>query len=72
MAHPAGHPGPGRPPPAASPPAAPGLVGFLALRSLAGNDSQWDEEPRCQILMVARLRQHLRRLPGGSACFSPC
>jgi hypothetical protein len=44
--------------------ALPGLVGFLALRSLAGNDSQWDEEPRCQILMVARLRKHLRRLLG--------
>ncbi len=42
----------------------PGLVGFLALRSLAGDDSQWDEEPRCQILMVVRLRQHLRRLLG--------
>jgi hypothetical protein len=44
--------------------AIPGLVGFLAARSLARNDSQWDEEPRCQILMVVRLRRHLRRLLG--------
>jgi hypothetical protein len=49
--------------------ALPGLVGFLALRSLAGNDSQWDEAPRCQILMVARLRQHLRRLLGAFGLF---
>ncbi|MGN6680394.1 MAG: hypothetical protein ACTHKL_21745 [Streptosporangiaceae bacterium] len=49
--------------------ALPGLVGFLALRSLAGNDNQWDEEPRCQILMVARLRQHLRRLLGAFGLF---
>jgi len=44
--------------------AIPGLVGFLAVRSLAWNDSQWDEEPRCQILMIVRLRRHLRRLLG--------
>jgi hypothetical protein len=44
--------------------AIPGLVGFLAARSLAWNDGQWDEEPRCQILMVVRLRRHLRRLLG--------
>jgi hypothetical protein len=44
--------------------AIPGLVGFLAARSLAWNDSQWNEEPRCQILMVVRLRRHLRRLLG--------
>jgi hypothetical protein len=44
--------------------AIPGLVGFLAARSLAWNDSQWDEDPRCQILMAARLRRHLRRLLG--------
>lgn len=44
--------------------AIPGLVGFLAARSLARNDSQWDEQPRCQILMVVRLRRHLRRLLG--------
>jgi hypothetical protein len=44
--------------------AIPGLVGFLAVRSLAWNDSQWDEDPRCQILMVVRLRRHLRRLLG--------
>lgn len=44
--------------------AIPGLVGFLAVRSLAWNDSQWDEEPRCQILMVVRLRRQLRRLLG--------
>jgi hypothetical protein len=44
--------------------AIPGLVGFLAARSLAWNDSQWNEEPRCQILMVVRLRRQLRRLLG--------
>jgi hypothetical protein len=44
--------------------AIPGLVGFLAVRSLAWNDSQWDENPRCQILMIVRLRRHLRRLLG--------
>lgn len=44
--------------------AIPGLVGFLAARSLAWNDSQWDEQPRCQILMAVRLRRHLRRLLG--------
>ena len=44
--------------------ALPGLVGFLALRSLARNDDQWHEEPRCQVLMVIRLRQRLRRLLG--------
>lgn len=49
--------------------ALPGLVGFLALRSLAANDSQWDEEPRRQILKVARLRQHLRRLLGAFGLF---
>jgi hypothetical protein len=35
--------------------AIPGLVGFLALRSLARNDSQWEQEARCQILLVVRL-----------------
>jgi hypothetical protein len=44
--------------------AVPGLVGFLAVRSLARNDDQWHEEPRCQVLMVLSLRQHLRRLLG--------
>jgi len=44
--------------------AVPGLVGFLAVRSLARNNSQWNEEPRCQVLMVVRLRRHLRRLLG--------
>jgi len=42
--------------------AIPGLFGFLAVRSLAWDDSQWDEEPRCQLLMVLRLRSYLRRL----------
>lgn len=43
--------------------AIPGFVGFLAVRSLAGDDSQWDEkEPQCQILMVVWLRRYLRRL----------
>ena len=49
--------------------AIPGLIGFLALRSLARNDSQWDEEPRCQILMVLQLRRHLRRLLGAFGLF---
>lgn len=47
----------------------PGLVGFLALRSLARNDSQWDEKPKCQILMAIHLRQHLRRLLGTFGLF---
>jgi hypothetical protein len=47
----------------------PGLVGFLAVRSLAWNDSQWDEDPRCQILMIVRLRRHLRRLLGAFGLF---
>lgn len=42
--------------------AIPGFVGFLAVRSLAGDDSQWNKEPECQILMVVWLRQNLRRL----------
>jgi hypothetical protein len=49
--------------------AIPGLVGFLAVRSLAWNDSQWDEDPRCQILMIVRLRRHLRRLLGAFGLF---
>ena len=47
----------------------PGLVGFLALRSLARNDNQWDEKPKCQILMAIHLRQHLRRLLGTFGLF---
>lgn len=47
----------------------PGLIGFLALRSLARNDSQWDEKPRCQILMAIHLRRHLRRLLGTFGLF---
>ena len=47
----------------------PGLVGFLALRSLARNDSQWEEKPKCQILMAIQLRQHLRRLLGTFGLF---
>jgi hypothetical protein len=45
--------------------AIPGFVGFLAVRSLAGEDSQWKKwkkKPQCQILMVVWLRQNLRRL----------
>ena len=49
--------------------AIPGLIGFLALRSLAGNDSQWDEKPQCQILMALQLRRHLRRLLGTFGLF---
>jgi hypothetical protein len=49
--------------------AIPGLVGFLALRSLARNDSQWEQEPRCQVLLVVRLRQHLRRFLGTFGLF---
>jgi len=41
----------------------PGLIGFLAVRSLARTDSQWkEEEPRCQLLLALWLRQTLRRL----------
>jgi hypothetical protein len=47
----------------------PGLVGFLALRSLARNNSQWDEKPKCQILMAIHLRHHLRRLLGTFGLF---
>lgn len=49
--------------------AIPGLIGFLALRSLARNDSQWDENPRYQILMAIHLRRHLRRLLGTFGLF---
>jgi hypothetical protein len=49
--------------------AIPGLIGFLALRSLARNDSQWDEKPQGQILMALRLRRHLRRLLGTFGLF---
>lgn len=49
--------------------AIPGLIGFLALRSLARNDSQWDEKPQRQILMALRLRRHLRRLLGTFGLF---
>jgi hypothetical protein len=49
--------------------AIPGLIGFLALRSLAREDSQWKEQPRCQILMAIHLRRHLRRLLGTFGLF---
>jgi hypothetical protein len=49
--------------------AIPGLVGFLALRSAARNDTQWKGKPRCQILLVMRLRRHLRRLLGTFGLF---
>jgi len=49
--------------------AIPGLVGFLALRSLARKDDQWDQDPRRQALTVLRLRTHLRRLLGTFGLF---
>lgn len=49
--------------------AIPGFAGFLAVRSLAGDDSQWKKEPRCQILMVVWLRQNLRRFLGTFGLF---
>ena len=42
----------------------PGLIGFLAVRSLARIDSQWKEEPQCRLLLALWLRQTLRRLLG--------
>lgn len=49
--------------------ALPGLIGFLALRSLAREDSQWEEKPRCQILMAVQMRRYLRRLLGALGLF---
>jgi hypothetical protein len=40
--------------------ALPGLLGFLAVRSLAVSDEQWTEPPECQIALLNRLRQELR------------
>ena len=49
--------------------AIPGFVGFLAVRSLAGNDSHREKEPRFQILQAVWLRQNLRRLLGTFGLF---
>jgi hypothetical protein len=44
--------------------ALPGLVSFLAIRNLAADDRQWQEPPRCLIVLVTRLRHELRRVLG--------
>ncbi|HKE70826.1 MAG TPA: hypothetical protein VKB55_16320 [Nocardioidaceae bacterium] len=40
----------------------PGLVGFLALRSIATDDANWAESDRCRVRLVMALRSELRRL----------
>lgn len=42
--------------------AIPGLVGFLALRSIASDDANWAESDRCRVRLVMALRSELRRL----------
>ncbi|HEU0285914.1 MAG TPA: hypothetical protein VFR22_02650 [Nocardioidaceae bacterium] len=42
--------------------AIPGLVGFLALRSIASDDANWAESDRCRVRLVMALRAELRRL----------
>jgi hypothetical protein len=44
--------------------ALPGLIGFLAIRSLAVDDRQWNEPPRCLIHLINRLRRQLRQFLG--------
>lgn len=41
---------------------APGLVAFLALRSIAAADTHWGESDRCRVQLVMALRAELRRL----------
>jgi len=41
---------------------APGLLGFMALGSIARNDDCWKESGRCRLRLVLRLRAELRRL----------
>lgn len=41
---------------------APGLVAFLALRSVADEDVNWSESGRCRLRLIRRLRAELRRL----------
>ncbi len=41
---------------------APGLVGFMALRSLATADANWREPGLCRLRLLIRLRGELRRL----------
>jgi hypothetical protein len=41
---------------------APGLVAFLALRSIAADDTHWDESGRCRVRLIIQLRTELRRL----------
>lgn len=40
----------------------PGLVAFLALRSIADTDAHWGESDRCRVRLVMTLRAELRRL----------
>ena len=42
--------------------AIPGLVGFLALRSIAADDANWAESDRCRVRLVMAVRSELRRL----------
>lgn len=42
--------------------AIPGLVGFVALRSIASDDANWAESDRCRVRLVMALRAELRRL----------
>jgi len=39
-----------------------GLAAFLALRSIAADDSHWHEADRCRVRLVMALRAELRRL----------
>jgi hypothetical protein len=41
---------------------APGLVAFLALRSIAADDAHWGESERCRVRLVMAARAELRRL----------
>lgn len=41
---------------------APGLMGFLVLRSIARTETCWTESGACRLLLVLRLRTELRRL----------
>jgi hypothetical protein len=41
---------------------APGLVAFMALRSIASDDRNWSESHSCQMRLLIRLRREVRRL----------
>jgi hypothetical protein len=49
--------------------AIPGLVGFLATRTFSVEKEQWTECPRCQVLLVLRLRRQLQRFLGALGLF---